>query len=407
MKKDRNNSKIRPRRGMALVLVVCVMAVAAVLSYALLSTASIQATASNNGVAAAVAQAQAEAGVRLAMYYLLNPQYAPTLKVSNSVSYWPGSNNTSITFSTTATPSAQMPGSVIVSVTPPINQQTDTYTVVSTGSSTGAGIGGGVITRTITAQVELTYQIQQALALNQATLSLGSGVNVSGSPNAIRAAGNLTLLSGSNVSGAVTAASVTQKSGSVLNGTIYSASGGSPAPSTSAVNHYATYLYQGNTYSAAALSSGTLTSGTLPAYNAASNPLNVFYYNGNITVTGAINFSGTLVAVNGNFIVQSAGSTITAYPTMPALVIDKSLEVKNADESLTVNGAVYAATGLAGVGASNAGCNLTINGGLMVNSNNVTPPSGTTLNVTYSSTYASSPALSSSPNAVQLVAWSE
>jgi hypothetical protein len=392
---------------MALVLVVCVMALAAVLSYALLATSSIQATASTNGAAAAVAEAQAEAGVKLAMYYLLNPQYAPGLAVSNSVAYWPGSGDAAVTFNTTATPPAQMPGSVVVTVTPPTNQQTSTYTVVATGSSAGAGIGGGVITRTITAQVELTYQIQQAVGLNSLALgTLGTGLTITGSPYAIRASGTLTLNAGSNITGAISAANVNQGLG-VLNGTIYSAPASPPAPSTTTLNHYATYLYQGNTYSAVALSSGTLTQATLPAFNVTQNPLNVFYFDGDITLAGPINFSGTLIAINGNLIVQSSGSSITAMSTMPALVIDKSLEVLNSNQSLTVNGAVYAAAGIASGGGTNTGSQLTINGGLLVNTGLVTPPSGTTLNVTYNSALAFAPALSSVPNAVQLVSWSQ
>ena len=38
---------------------------------------------------------------------------------------------------------------------------------------------------------------------------------------------------------------------------------------------------------------------------------------------------------------------IPMLATMPALVIDKSLEVKSTNQSLTVNGAVYAGSGIA------------------------------------------------------------
>jgi Tfp pilus assembly protein PilX len=393
----------RKHSGMALVLVVCVMALAAVLSYALLATASIQAAASNNAMAGAIAQAQAEAGVKLAMYYLLNPQYAPSQSVVNSVAFWPGA--TDVTFSTTGSPSTQMPGSVTINVTAPTNQLTNIYTVVSTGSITG--MGEVPITRTITAQVELTYQVQQAMALNQSLVSLGLGVTVNGSPTAISASGTLSLLSGANISGSVSAASLSQSLGSILNGSILSAPTSNPAPPTSAVNHYSTYLYQGNTYSAVALGSSTLNSGNIPVYDAVHNPLNVFYYNGNVTVAGPVTFTGTLVAVNGNVIVQGSGSTMTAGATMPALVIDKSLEVKSTNATITVNGAVYAATGVATGGGINTGDKVTINGGLMVNSGAVTPPVGATITVNYNSTYAAAPALSSSPNAVQLVSWSE
>jgi hypothetical protein len=387
---------------MALVLVLCVMALAGILSYALLSTASIQAAASNNGVAAAIAEAQAQAGVKLAMYYLINPQYAPSLAVSNGVSYWPGSNNTAVTF---ASPSAQMPGNVTIAVTPPALQATNIYTVVAAGSSAGSGIGGGAITRTVTAQVELTYQVEQAVASNQSSTVLNSGVTVSGSPIAVRAAGSLFINTGASVTGD---AAVTSESGSgAFSGTVISPPSGYPAPTSTTLNHYATYLYQGGMYPAQALTTGTLTSSNLPTYNPTTNPLNVFYYNGNITVTSTINFTGTLIALNGNFIVQSSGSTITAMATMPALVVDKSLEVKSSHQSMTVNGVVYAGAGLASAGGPNTGSILTINGGLMVNSGSITPPTGTTLVINYALGNASAPALSSVPNAVQLISWSQ
>ncbi len=193
----------------------------------------------------------------------------------------------------------------------------------------------------------------------------------------------------------------------LFNGTLLSAPGSAPAPTSSSINHYATYLYQGTIYSAAALSGGTLSSGTIPAYDPVHNPLNVFYYTGNITLAGNVNFQGTLIAVNGNIIAQSANNVITAYSTMPALVADKSLEVKSSNASLTVNGPVYAGSGIASGGGINTGSKIVINGGMLIDSGLVTPPTGSTLSITYNSTYASAPALSSVANAVQLVSWSQ
>ena len=99
------------RRGIALVLVVTVMALAALLGYAMLSAATLQATASTNAISMAVAQSQAESGIHLAIFYLMNPKDAPTPPTMPNY-YWAGANN--ITFATTGSSPVTMPGSVSV-----------------------------------------------------------------------------------------------------------------------------------------------------------------------------------------------------------------------------------------------------------------------------------------------------
>ena len=74
------------RRGIALVLVVLVMALATILAYSLLSGSALQATAGGNAIAAATARAQAESGIHLAMYYILNPANAPATFWNNTTS---------------------------------------------------------------------------------------------------------------------------------------------------------------------------------------------------------------------------------------------------------------------------------------------------------------------------------
>ena len=155
-------SRIRSRRrGIALVLVVFVMALAAILGYAMLSASALQATAGSNAVAAATARAQAESGIHLAMYYLLNPNNAPSV---------PPCTWSNVTFATTQ-PAATIPGSVTIQVGSPSN---GCYQVIATGSS-GSSIGGGAVTRTITAEICVggSYVIQQAGAFNS-TVILGT-----------------------------------------------------------------------------------------------------------------------------------------------------------------------------------------------------------------------------------------
>src|SRR5688500_14628068 len=60
-----------PRRGAAMLLVLSVLAVAAVLGYAMLSIASIQRQLESNARRGPEAEGLAESGVNLAIYYLL------------------------------------------------------------------------------------------------------------------------------------------------------------------------------------------------------------------------------------------------------------------------------------------------------------------------------------------------
>src|SRR5438034_11280688 len=65
------------RAGLALVLVVTVLAFAAIVGFAMLSTASMQAQTTANSSLALSADALADSGVDLACYYLVNPTKAP------------------------------------------------------------------------------------------------------------------------------------------------------------------------------------------------------------------------------------------------------------------------------------------------------------------------------------------
>src|SRR5205823_4412594 len=77
-------------RGMALLLVIAVIALAAVLGYAMLSGATLQNRAGANQVRLAGADYLAESGMNIAMYYLQNPDKAPGYPSFGGVGYWTG-----------------------------------------------------------------------------------------------------------------------------------------------------------------------------------------------------------------------------------------------------------------------------------------------------------------------------
>ena len=68
----RNNRPITGRTGVALVMVITVLAMTAVLGFAMLSSASLAARSSANAAATVGAASLAESGVELACAYILD-----------------------------------------------------------------------------------------------------------------------------------------------------------------------------------------------------------------------------------------------------------------------------------------------------------------------------------------------
>ena len=80
--------------GIAFVLVVVVMAAAAIMAFALISSALIQADASRNSVSSFSADGLVQSGSTLAEYYLMNPDKAAASALTSSGTttfYNPGS----------------------------------------------------------------------------------------------------------------------------------------------------------------------------------------------------------------------------------------------------------------------------------------------------------------------------
>jgi hypothetical protein len=377
-------------------VVITVMSVATILAWAILSGSAIQSQISTNGINAAVADAQAESGVHLAMYYLLNPQYSPV----NLQSATPVTLGSGITFASTTQPANPIPGNCSVTV-----QQTGTnqYYVTSTGSSAGSGFGGGAITRAVGAQVQVNtaYLIQQATTFNCAVTITG-GFTVKGSPDAIRSSQAVTISAGNTVTGNIRALS---ESGSFSGGSLLPAPASPPAPTSADLHDYSQpYSYQGVTYTPVKLGSATISGSTLGP--TAGNPLGIFWYNGDVFLAGGETINGTLAVKNGNLWLSGANNTVNPQSLMPAVVIDKQLETTLTNTGLTANGVVYAGTGLKAIGGS-PNVTLTINGSLLINTGGITNWKGTT-KITYVANNCNVPTLSSANQTavgVQIAAW--
>jgi Tfp pilus assembly protein PilX len=392
-------SGIQPRRrGIALVLVVLVMALAAVLGYAMLSASSVQATAGGNALAAATARAQAESGIHYAMYYLLN-NTLPGAGISWS----------NVTFATTS-PAATIPGSVSISIAPMVNH---CCWITATGSSGAAG--GGAITRTINAEVQVgtPLPINQGGAFNSTVSLSGTYTFTSATAGVPAIAATSTVTNNGTINGNVSAPKLTG-TGTQINGTLTAAPVSAPAPSSYlSVNNYTQqYVYQGAvctpTLLGATVSSNT-TLGPTP-----SNPLGIYYTTGNLTVSAAksLNVNGTLV-VQGTLTNTGSISITPISPTgeteMPALIVNTKLTTSGGGRTLTANGVVYVGQGINGTGAT-ATSSIQINGALLVSTNGISLYSGT-LGVTYNPARTNIPNFDTtdwdSTSGVKIIYWSE
>ena len=404
MKPNRPTRDWSRRGGIALVLVVLVMALAGVMAYAMLSAAAVQATSSANAVAAATARAQAESGIHLAMYYLLNPANAPA-------SFSPPCTVTAA-FATTQ-PAASMPGSVTIQVGSPSNH---CYSVVSTGSS-GSSTGGGAVTRTINAEIQLgsPFQINAAGGF-YGGITVGANASFSSSTAsapAIAATGSVT--NNGHISGNVSATSVVP-GGTWTNGSLLPASS-TPAPASvgNVTDYTQAYVYQGSLFSPALIGSSVTTPTSLGP--TPSNPLGIYYTTGSLTVNKPLTVNGTLVVGGTGSLTNYSSITITPLASqpntyLPAMVVNSKLTMSGSSASLNVTGVTYVAKGIYGVSTSTA-TNVTINGALLVTANSVDHTYMGTLSVTYNPTYTNIPNFDvnnndwASNSGVKIIAWSE
>jgi len=392
----RHPSHLRSRRpGIALVLVVFVMALTAILSYAMLSASAVQSTAGSNAVAAATARSQAESGIHLAMYYLLNPGNSPSA---------PPCTWSNVTFAT-GSPAQTIPGSVTISIGSPTN---NCYPVVATGSS-GSSVGGGAVTRTISANICVggSYLIEEGGAFNSAVTLGTSSTFSSASSNAPAVESSGIVTNNGHISGNISASSVTGI-GTQTGGAVSSAPTIAPAPSSAAYvyNYTQPYTYQGATYNPTLI--GATISSTTSYGPTTANPLGIYYTTGNLTVNQQLTISGTLI-VNGT-LTDSSKIYITPAPStlstnMPAMVVNQKLSINGANRVVSATGVVYIGQGVSGIGSTGTST-ITVNGALLVNGTNPISGYSGPMNVTYNSAYTNIPGfVNSSTDSSQTIPW--
>jgi hypothetical protein len=321
------------RSGMALMLVVMVMAVAAVLGYAMLAASEMQTQAAKNSDASLSADALAESGIEQALYYLQFPENAPALQPG--FDYYRGGTNLSL--------GASVPGTYDVSVvdqTPATVQTADrTFLITSTGKKVDED--GLTISRKLASRVLVNYAYRHAIGTSNATY-VDSGTNAVGN---VRCNGTVTVKGPGSISGSVAASSVVLTNAGTVGSTL-SAPLSTAAPSSGDINWYGTKSpLTGYRYTTPTGSTGFAQQIFSIASNPtalSTNPGRVFFYSGTAVASASVNFSGTLILPSGNLtIVQDntlTNVTITPRPGYPALIVSGNVVLDRKLKNFVING---------------------------------------------------------------------
>jgi len=317
------NIRAQHDRGFALVIVLAVIALAAVLGYAMLTTASLSAQIDTNTSGITSSETLAESGVELAAFYLQHPQNAPVL---NTDGYWAGGINISLGGTLKI-------DSVTVTRTAP-----NKFTVTSTAS-------GGITSssRTIKARlyVESSYIVKNAIACNGDFDLSRAAVTVT--------AANASLSKTIRVDGTLQVASsllgtIVQAVSSTLS-TVVAVPTYPPAavPLCAELNNYDSlpaYTYNGSTYMADEL---TVDPGaTLLTSNLALNPANVWYSTTSRKINSTTTINGTLILRGDSTDLEVKGTLrIRPISGMPALMTARELKLSQSTSLLDAEGLVW------------------------------------------------------------------
>lgn len=355
-------------RGVALVLVVTVLAITAVLGVAMLSASAVQARASQSGVLASQAQGLAESGVQLALYYLQYPTRAPSV---NRYGYWGGENNISLDSAATG-----VPGTVNVTVS---RVARGLYDIVSTG--TRLGVNGQAIQRTITVEVQVSTGSQTGYAVAFANdTTVPDKATINGNVQA-----NKKLTAQGKIHGTVYYGTSAAASGSGLidNSAVLTDDNRWPLPTAANLRDYHTYWYKGKLYNADPILVSVLPSNTTLGPTS-TNPAGIYYRAGGLTTGAYFTVNGTLLIDGGPLNINGNYNSITAQNGFPALVCRGDLIVKSTGpvRDLTVNGVTWMSGNIKSSGTV-TGSMLRFHGSLMFASGNIDGAYAAALVATY------------------------
>ena len=341
------------RGGFSMMMVIAVVAVAAILAMAVLSSNTLQAKASSGRAAVAQADSLAESGLNRALYYAHNiddGSKCPIRSLAVGATY----KETNVSLGSAVN------GTFDLSIE---RRTQNRYYIEATGK---VGPAETPLRRTVTAFVDVNYTLW-AMAFG-GDVTLPANTTVVGD---IYCDGN--LINNGAVDGVVYAKTVSgtgsQTEKGLLGDVVDAVSGIvkslasilkilSPDP----INHYTSYTHNGTTYAAESILVSSLSNKTLDP-DKEKNPAGIFYKTGTLDLNGNVTINGTLV-VMGNLRVQSTNNVINPAEGYPALVIDDDLMFKQAASSLEVWGFMHFGGRLVKASGSVVNSNFRVNGAL-------------------------------------------
>ena len=335
----------RPRRrGIALLIVLVVIAMAAIFGTALLSSTAIQAQVGGNDARACAADYLAESGLQAGLYYLQYPQFMPTA--------W-GSTPGYVIKASSQTVGASALGNFDLEVVQ--GSASDEYDITSTGHSPV-----GAATKTAKAHLKVDRVKPQGAAYFGGAIAIPLRTTMTGF---VQANGSITNNSGNALSSTAVAP---------LPATAYL------APSLTSVNYFGADA--GGVYTTPDGQTGhaqqLLSAPTSTPTAAADNPGKIFYYNGDLTLSSNVVIDGTLVVKNGSLTIRS-NVTINATPGYPALIVERDVSMYRTSVQLAVSGVAWIGRNIVWTGPTNTGSQLKIYGALLM-------PAGATIGQPYS-----------------------
>jgi hypothetical protein len=335
----------------ALLLVLGVVVVAAVLGYAMLSSAAMTRQVTNSAAITAGAQGMAESGVNLALYYLQNPEASPqyptaypaTEAYERDRKFWTGTNGQ---FVDVASPAI---GQVKVTVTRPNPAVRWYYEIEAVGRAPGSTLERKVMASTY---VNAEYRFEHAtVTTNDVGWTGNTRIEGDSYSN-----GGLSIRTG----GVIIGRAIRRKSGA----TQVLPTGGWMAPPANpkivptfdevrsylkyelprGVENHATVLTKTDIGSAGVPLLGLLASGESLGPTA-SNPAGVYYAPGDLTMHADSEVRGTLI-VRGNLTILGTNVRIhEPKPGFPALVVGGNVNygLLTVAPKLSVSGVMYVA----------------------------------------------------------------
>jgi hypothetical protein len=348
MKKKRSQP-----HGLAAMLVLIVVALATLLSLAMLSSASLQASVSDSAARGAVADYMTSSALQTATHYLQYPTKIPAS--------W---TRTGYAFYVSGATVSGVSGSFDVNAT--LTVKADTYLISATGYSGSTN----AVTRSATAQVQLQRATPSTSgAFGTGTFKIPLGYTFNG-PALVN--GSLSPILGT------------------VTGTINQTPGASDfvVPTTSTINYFGAGATP-TTYTMPDL----ITTPTLSAQPIAkaTNPGKVFYINSPLKINNTssstpLQLTGTFIVASGSLTMQNSNAigitpasvVITPQTGFPALIVNQNIIMSTKNIGLTANGVVWTGTGI----TWNAGV---LNSSLVINGSLLLPATGSLGNITLGS----------------------